>query len=452
MLSLALSLALCAASPDATRAQSLAASQSWDELYLAFAATKPDGFQAKDRKAIAAALLQGALALEPGDAVLAASLAEKSVAFEPSPLAYRCSARMAAASDQKAAAEELLRAATARFPKDSALALDLGQFLLEDENPAGAIAALLPIPKRAPEHAKAQVLLEHARAKLAEADATRRQARRIESRTADEGTQRRAQERVVPSASSGGSFQAGTGPGGVRVRSNDRFVFKYFGGERDFGQRAEYEGKVAAALDAAYAFSQRELGRARHTPVDVVLYTRDEFALHHGKGAAQAFAGLYSNGAMRISDAAEISERTQATLVHEYIHAVVDELSGGRAERVPTWLNEGLAELLEWRYQGSDRPPLWLSTRLREAARSGALPSLRQMETGMLAGQPNAPLRYGTCALAVKALLRDGGTGKLLSLLGAVGEGRDFAAAYAAQYGKTLETLERDVQSEAARR
>ncbi len=455
MLNLALLTLLCAAPPDAQRASALAASQSYDELYLAFAAVKPDGYAPKDKQAIAEALLKGALALEPSDAVLAASLAEKSVAFNPSALGYRCAARMAMVTDQKGAAEELLKAGGKKFPQDSALAYELGRFLLEDEDVEGALAALSRIKKGAPELADAQALIERAKAQRVERDAARREARRIETRAGRETARPLAQERLVPEAQGGGGgggVQSGVGPGGVRVRSSGHFVFKYFGGDRDFAQRSDYEGRVAAALDSAYLFARKELGKSREAPVDVVLYTREEFALHHGANAAQTFAGLYSQGAMRISDAAEISERTQATLVHEYIHAVVDEFSGGRPERLPTWMNEGLAELIEWRYQGGDRPPLWLSSRMKGAAARNSLPSLKQMENGMLGGGADGSVRYGVSALAVKALLREGGADNLLTLFREVGKGRDFAAVYAERYSIKLDALDREIQSELSRR
>ncbi len=62
--------------------------------------------------------------------------------------------------------------------------------------------------------------------------------------------------------------------------------------------------------------------------------------------------------------------------MHEYVHAAVDEFCGG-GHRLPTWLNEGLAEYVEWRYLGGDGdPPVLVNNALRGAAKAGKLPKL----------------------------------------------------------------------------
>ncbi|WP_239578785.1 hypothetical protein [Archangium primigenium] len=144
---------------------------------------------------------------------------------------------------------------------------------------------------------------------------------------------------------------------------------KYFNNARDFSQRAEYEGRIVAALDEAHGHTRQVLGEAREAPVDVVLYTREEFRTHQGAALARTVAGLYSAGAIRINDAAELTRQTKATLVHEYVHAVVDDLvqAARGGQHVPVWLNEGLAEYVEWRYLGHDKPPVQMANRLRGA-------------------------------------------------------------------------------------
>ena len=84
--------------------------------------------------------------------------------------------------------------------------------------------------------------------------------------------------------------------------------------------------RIVAALDEAHAHTRQVLGQARTSPVDVVLYTREEFRTHQGAALARVAAGLYASGAIRINDAAELTPQTKATLVHEYVHAVVDDL------------------------------------------------------------------------------------------------------------------------------
>src|SRR4051794_11432412 len=91
---------------------------------------------------------------------------------------------------------------------------------------------------------------------------------------------------------------------GLQTWTEHGFVLKYFTHSRDFRERATYETRVLGALDEAHDFAQRLLGCARVAPLDVVLYTAGEFRLHFGPSAARAIAGLYSEDAMRINDAA----------------------------------------------------------------------------------------------------------------------------------------------------
>ena len=248
------------------------------------------------------------------------------------------------------------------------------------------------------------------------------------------------------------TYESGMGADGMRTRSNGRFVIKYFNNQRDFGQRADYEGRIVSALDEAHGFTHRVLGEARTAPVDVVLYTREEFRTHHGERAARAIAGLYSDNAIRINDAAELTRQTKATLVHEYVHAAVDEFCGSRHHNLPTWLNEGLAEFVEWRYLGGDGPPAALAAEMRGAIKDGQLPSLTQMAQGSLIGMGDPQMAYATSAVAVRELVRQGGTGKLLTLIRAVGGGTSFEEALQTHYGKTVSKLEDEVKSALSRR
>jgi hypothetical protein len=196
------------------------------------------------------------------------------------------------------------------------------------------------------------------------------------------------------------------------------------------------------------------LGEAREAPVDVILYTREEFRTHQGAALARAVAGLYSDGAIRINDAAELTQQTRATLVHEYVHAVVDDLvhasEGG--QRVPIWLNEGLAEYVEWRYLGSDKPPHALATRLRSAAQSGQLPRLSDMAGQALIQRSDPALAYGTSAVAVRELLSEGGPARLLGLIREVGQGTPFEEALQQRYGRSVPDLEEAVKAALSRR
>ncbi|MET0405239.1 MAG: tetratricopeptide repeat protein [Cystobacter sp.] len=445
MRALLLSVLLSASPPPPTQAQKLAAQRDWDELYLAWAAVKPKPYSPAERHVIASSLLKGCEALAGSDAVMAYSLADRAVVFEETVPGLRCLIRTALASDQRGAAEEALRQGLARFPKQGCFPLELGRLLLDDQDAEAALEVLRRVPPRSPEADPAQRLTSKALAMAREQKSALAQVRSMERRL--DGDAPAASASRAP----GLSYESGVGEDGMRTRANSRFVVKYFNNARDFGQRADYEGRIVSALDEAREHTRRVLGQAREEPVDVVLYTREEFRTHQGAALARAVAGLYSAGAIRINDAAELTPQTRATLVHEYVHAVVDDLVGA-TQAVPVWLDEGLAEYVEWRYQGSDKPPYSLANRLRGAAQAGQLPSLHRMAGAALIHQGDPALAYGTSAMAVRELLEQGGPGRLLELIRQVGQGASFEEALQSKYGRSVTQLDESVKAALSRR
>ncbi len=452
-------LLLTAAPPSpAQKAKSLAASRSWEELYLAFSAGDPADVPAPQRGPVSAALTQGCEALKDEDPVMAYSMGERAALYDESAGALRCLARSARKTDQRAAAEAALRKGLTKHPKDGAFGLELGKLLLEEQDAAGAVAALEKVPARAKEAGDAKRLLQQARAKASEEGAARREAERLEQRmsgvtgrrpggaTADVQPAVAGQGRSVTRSASL-NYESGTGPDGMRTRSNSRFVIRYFNNERDFGQRAEYEGRVVAALDEAYDFTRSMLGEVRQAPVDVILYTLAEFQTHFGATRARAVAGLYSDNAIRINDAAELTPQTKATLVHEYVHAALDDFCDGRGNNLPVWMNEGLAEYVEWRYMGGEEPDRTVRNYMAQAAKANSLPKLAHLEGQSLIMQRNPAVAYATSAIAVRELVKRGGTGRFLTMVREVGRGRPIDEALTEHYGRTRATLDEDVRA-----
>ncbi len=448
---------LLTAAPPPERAQQLAQKKAWEELYLAYSATDPKEYPEDQRKAIAGPLLKGCEALAKRDAVMAYSLGERAVAFEQSAPSLRCLARAALASDQRGTAEETLRKGLELFPQEGAFGLELGKLLLAEKDAAGALAALEKVPPKSSQAAEAKRLSKKAQRQASEESQARAEAERIERRMSGEdtptgrGARPALAEEEGDTRSASLTYESGVGADGMRTRSNRRFVLKYFNNNRDFGQRAEYEGRVVAALEEAYTHTRHILGEAREAPVDVVLYTREEFRTHHGASMARVVAGLYSDQAIRINDAAELTQQTKGTLVHEYVHAAVDEFCGGGG-RLPTWLNEGLAQYVEWRYLGGDGPPVVLANHMRGAARSGRLPSLSAMAQGALIHTADPTLAYATSAMAVRELMGRGGGARLLALIRDVGQGTPFEEALRARYGMDVAKLEAEVKSSLSQR
>ncbi|RKH34824.1 peptidase MA family metallohydrolase [Corallococcus sicarius] len=444
-----IAILLLAAAPPPQKAKELAAQKQWEELYLAFAAADPSAYPEAQRPLVAGPLLKGCEALLAEDAVMAYSLGERAVAFQETAGALRCLAKSALKTDQRASAEEALKKGLENFPKDGAFGLELGRLQLQDEDSTAALATLERVPAKSKESKEARQLIQRARAKASAEGVARREAERIEQRINGEGDTRTAKGSEV-----GGdirpaslSYESGVGKDGMRVRANRRFSIRYFNSERDFGQRAEYEGKVVSALDEAYDFTQRTLGQARERQLDVVLYTRDEFRTHLGPTYAARVAGLYHDNAIRMNDAAELTQMTKATLVHEYVHAALDEICKGGGDALPRWFNEGLAEYIEWRYLGLDGPPRHLKDMMRGAAKQDRLPKLSDMDSRAPISMASPEVAYGTSAMAVRELVRLGGADKLLSFVQSVDRTTPFEKALQAAYEKDFAGLDQAVRT-----
>lgn len=447
---------LSATPPKAAEASRLAQAGKWDDLYLAFAPAKPADYSAPERTAVARALEKGCEALETKDAVMAYSLGDKAAAFNVSANGLLCLVHAARRCDQRGAAEKALRQGLTQFSRDGRFGLELGRQLLEDHDPLGARDALTKVPHRSSAYPEARRLLVAARTQEAQDAKTRRETHALEVAI--------AQGRPPPGAAPAGrgtaapsetapavdtlSYESGVGEDGMRTRSNRHFILKYFNDNRDFGQRADYEGHLVDAMETAHTFAKSVLGQAREKPCQVILYTRAEFTTHFGPGAAHAIAGLYKENAIRVNDAAELTPETRATLVHEYVHAVVDEVAHFQSRRIPVWMNEGLAEYVEWRFQGREDPALWLKADLRTQALAHQTPKLAGLADGPLIAGADPQMLYAQSAVAVRLLISRAGAETLLQLFAEVGQGAPFEPTFQKTYGRSLARFQEDLEAE----
>lgn len=442
MLSGLLALSLAAA-PSAAQATALAKAKSWEELYLGFAAVSADSVSKADRPKIAGALLKGCLALEGDDAVMAYSLGEKSVELTPTADALICTALSAKRTDQRGAAEDALRKGLSAFAKDGRFGLELGRLYIEDGQPGEAAAVLARVPPKSKENVEAKRLLAGVSSESSMPVA--RGGARVAVIDAPPTGRRQLAE--LPRSTSN-SYESIVDESGHRIRQNQYFRFRYFNQARDFGQRADYEGRVQDALEESRVNVKRIFGEQREKPCDVILYSKAEFRLHHGERMAQAVAGFYSMDAIRMNDSAEISPRNRAVLVHEYVHAVMDELFGFNSGAAPVWIHEGTAEFVEWRYLGSDDPPRQELAVLRQMAHNQELPSLRQLEGGPLVGMRNPSVMYALSAMAVKALIARRGMSAYIEFLKDCGRGTPWTQGIEQHFGTTVERLDEELQDE----
>jgi len=127
------------------------------------------------------------------------------------------------------------------------------------------------------------------------------------------------------------------------------FTVKYEGGEN-----AVTGHVISILLEEAYFKVGTDLGLYPDDRIEAVLMTKETFRDITG---TPSWAGALYDGRIKLP-VGGITDKTQLleqVLFHEYTHAVVHRLSGGKA---PVWLNEGLAQLEEGKDDGKYRDAL----------------------------------------------------------------------------------------------
>lgn len=163
--------------------------------------------------------------------------------------------------------------------------------------------------------------------------------------------------------------------------------------------------RVVEMLEAAYSRVGGALNAYPTQPIDVVLYTQQQF---RDVTQMPAWAAAAYDGRIRISTQGveEHAADMEAVLTHEFVHAVVAML-GGR--NVPAWIHEGLATVFE---------PNGVADAQRVLA---SLPSrvplarLHRSFSGLPGGA--AAAAYAESTLAVRRMLDMSGAPALVTLL-----------------------------------
>lgn len=451
-MTLALLLLALAATPPApaAKAKSLASAADWDALYLAFASGDPKAYSRADRRAIGAALEAGAKAMTSKDAVMATSLAERAVAFDPRPDLLLAAAALEEQVQQDGQAAKFLDRAVELAPRSGPAHLARAELALEENDAQLALTHLKAVP-RTFQKAKVRALESKARAAIARKQAAQVELVRMQVQVAKEERTARniADTPSTPGLGGRADPLRGAKEAGLRESADAHFYFAYGNNQRDWGQRADYEDRVARALEEAYEFVGEVMHTNRTQKVGVVLYTKEEFNFHFGGSELSRAAGFYS-GKIRINDAEEISPDVRATIVHEYTHAVLDELAHG-GQHIPMWVNEGFATYVDGLYR--ERQSLRSDAQgwgvdVHGLAKAGAFPKLETLNRGFLSYR-NPPLAYIAACEAVTLMVQRYGMGTFVQAV------RDSAtqpwdALFKERFNGDLSKLDDDVQSELA--
>ena len=204
--------------------------------------------------------------------------------------------------------------------------------------------------------------------------------------------------------------------------------------EKDFNQDVtshflvKYEGRekieagriVLRILEDAYSEVGRALSYYPDGEMQVILYSDQQF--QEVTDAPGWSSGIY-DGKIRIPIGG-IEQKTSGlrrTLYHEYTHAVVRAIT----PRVPTWLNEGLAQYFEGKEINGRQKEM-----LRRLAQAGKLPPLSNLEGSFMGlGGEQAVFAYLISLSSVRYMIDSFGMYRVKDILEELAAGADTGKA-----------------------
>jgi len=194
----------------------------------------------------------------------------------------------------------------------------------------------------------------------------------------------------------------------------------------DGEQNTELGAEVLDVLEDAYNWIGSQLDHYPEERVTVILYSRQQFS--QLTNSPDWAGGLY-DGKIRlpVGGIDNISDQVRGLLYHEYMHVVLRDIAG---KNLPTWLNEGLAELAEAEFGAPDMHLY------RQARKQQQLFSLSTLEGSFqqLSGM-QVFLAYQQSYAVVRFMLDNYGWQPLRDLLFAFAAGESVQQAFASALG-----------------
>ncbi|HKW17462.1 MAG TPA: tetratricopeptide repeat protein [Terriglobales bacterium] len=173
-------------------------------------------------------------------------------------------------------------------------------------------------------------------------------------------------------------------------------------------------GQIISTLESAYQDLSREFASEPRQSIEVILYTGQDY---FDVTRAPSWTGALNDGKIRIPlrGVNYVSSDMARVLRHELTHSFVNQATQGRC---PTWLNEGIAQMLEPRSLGP------LGSPLARLFKSEQEVPLNVLEGGFMGlSTPQAQLAYAE-ALATTEYIRDRyGMSDIMRILQRLGQG-----------------------------
>jgi hypothetical protein len=215
----------------------------------------------------------------------------------------------------------------------------------------------------------------------------------------------------------------------MRLEVGDHFTVSFEG-----AQDASMAAQALDSLDRAFWRICDVFGVFPSKTIPVVLYSGEQFRdiTRSPQWAAAAYDGTIR---VPMQGAGEKGEDLDRVLAHEFSHALIRSMA---TRGLPTWLNEGLASVLE-----SDNMD-WTTKALAKASR---LPSLEQLTPPFAKlGGGDAQLAYAASAMAAKRLLDEAGGPAVANLLRDLGAGVSLEDAFRHRVGRSLADFQASLQ------
>ncbi|MHB8845280.1 MAG: peptidase MA family metallohydrolase [Nitrospirota bacterium] len=223
--------------------------------------------------------------------------------------------------------------------------------------------------------------------------------------------------------------------------------------EKDFNQDStshfsiKYEGRekieagriVLRILEDAYGEVGRALSFYPEREIAVILYSNRQF---QDVTDAPGWSGGIFDGKIRIPIGGIESETPglRRLLVHEYTHAVVRSIT---PRRMPTWLNEGLAQYFEGREVDPHQQEI-----LKHLNNAGKVPPLAELEGSFLGlNGPQASSAYLLSLSAVRHMVDRYGLYRVKMVLDELSSGADPSRAITSALLISLQEFERGWKS-----
>lgn len=204
--------------------------------------------------------------------------------------------------------------------------------------------------------------------------------------------------------------------GNFSERETGHFTLRYEGAQSSEALRSQ----ILSTLESAYEDLAREFGKEPRASIEVVLYTGQDY---FDVTRAPSWTGALNDGKIRIPlrGVNYVSSDITRVLRHELTHSFVSQATQGRC---PTWLNEGIAQMLEPKSLGSLGSPL---ARLFKADQE--IP-LNYLEGGFMSlSGSQAQLAYAESLATVEYIRERHGMSDIMRMLERLGHGESVESA-----------------------